>query len=214
VDARAASAVADLQRATDALTVARSRYLGRLTEPRWATVPALLAQLVDAVIRAGETGAINPSNPMRAPLDLDPVDLFAEIRVGARVRVRRYGLKPRRSGAQPLDVAADVRQLAAHARTLAITDYQAVAELAETVASWRDKIMALLPEVRTSRDLPDLACQRCKRRRLAESQPDGRRLLVPAMRYVSTPMPGVLCRACGHLYQGDSALRGLAAAQS
>jgi hypothetical protein len=213
IDARAQSAVADLQRATDALTLSRQRYLGRLVEPRWAVVPGLLAQLADAVIRSGEVGAVSTSNPSRAPLDLGPIDLLTEIQTGTRIKCARAGLCARPGPTQVAVISGDLRQLTAHARTLAATEYPAVAGLVDLVVGWRDRITALLPEIRTSRDLPDLTCARCKRRRVPELAGDGRRLLVPALRYVATPMPGVQCRGCGHLYQGDTALRALAAWQ-
>ena len=175
-------------------------------------MPALLDQLAAAIERSGETGAVSASNPNRAPLDLGPVDLLAEIQHGTRRQCRLAGLQPRPGASVVARAGADLRQLTAHARGMAGVDYPAVDRLAGIVVGWRDRVMVLLPEVRTSRDLPDLSCSRCHQRRVAELQ-EGRRMLLPALRYVATPMPGVLCRGCGHLYRGDIALRALAAAQ-
>lgn len=213
IDARVRSAVEDLARAVDALTLSRQRYLSRLTEPRFATIPGLLRQLADAVERSGELGAVTSSTGSRVPLDLAPVDLLREIQRGARGRCALAGLRPRPAPDPVAAAGSDLRQLAAHARTLAATDYRAVSTLCDVVVGWRDRATTLLPEARTSRDLPDLTCRACKRNRVGEDQPDGRRLLLPALRYVATPMPGVQCRGCGRLYQGDKALRALAAWQ-
>lgn len=213
MDARAQSAVSDLQAATDALTMSRQRYLGRLSEPRFATVPGLLRQLADAVERSGEVGAVTSSTGSKVPLDLDPVDLLREIQRGVRGRVLLAGLRPRPDPDPVLAAGGDLRQLAAHARTIARTDYPTVESLANDVCDWRGRVEQLLPEDKTSRELPDLTCQRCHRKRIPERQRDGRVLLLPALLFVKTPMPGITCRGCGHLYQGDRALRALAAWQ-
>lgn len=243
MDARARSAVEDLTRAVDALTLPRQRYLGRLSEPRFAVVPSLLARLAAAIERSGEIGAVSSASPWRLPLDPAPLDLLREISRGARARVVLAGLRPRaldttcrcRCGAPAAQcgiygtyglrccpacaharpdrlapVAGDLRQLVAHARGPVGYDY--VADLVDVVAGWQERAEQCVPEDRSGRDLPDLTCRACKRNRVGEDQPDGRRLL-PALRYVATPMPGVQCRGCGRLYQGDKALRALAAWQ-
>jgi hypothetical protein len=127
-----------------------------------------------------------------------------------------YGLRccPSCAHARPdrlAPVAGNLRQLAAYAR--GPIGYDAVAGLVDVVGGWQERAEACVPEERSGRDLPDLTCQRCKRNRVTEPQPDGRRLLLPALHYVQTPMPGVQCRGCGHVYRGDAALRALAAWQ-
>jgi|GEM_PF-5918427 len=206
-DARASSAVEDLARAVDALTLPKSRYLGRLTEPRWAEVPPLLQQLEEAIQRSGEVGAVAGSTGSRPPLDLAPVDLLRAITRGAYGWCALTGLRPRPAP------EANLRQLAARARTLADTEYPTVSRLSDQVADWRAAVEQLLPEVRTTRDLPDLRCSRCRRKRTSEPQPDGRVLLAPSLCLVTRPMPSIVCRSCGHVYLGDKALRALAAWQ-
>lgn len=227
----------------DALTLSRQRYLERLEEPRFATVPSLLAQLAAAVVSSSERGAIT-SDGGRLPLDPRPVELLTRIGRDARGRCALAGLRPRRPDVarrcrcaapaaqcavygtyglaccphcrhpHPVPmVVSDLRQLAAYARRLAGTDFPAVVALAEVVLGWRADAEELLPETRTGRDLPDLTCQGCGHRRVREPQPDGRVILAPALRYVATPMPGVQCRGCEYVYRGDGALRALAAWQ-
>lgn len=113
-------------------------------------------------------------------------------------------------------VAGNLRQLVAHARGPVGYDY--VAELVDVVAGWQERAEQCVPEERSGRDLPDLTCMRCKRNRIPDEQPDGRRLLIPALHYVLAPMQGIQCRGCRHLYRsdpasGDKALRALAAWQ-
>lgn len=249
MDARVQSAVADLQRSVDTLTVSRERYLGRATEPRFAVVPSLLIRLAAAVERSGEIGAISTATPWRLPLDPAPLDTLQAITAGARARCVLAGLHPRQldvtcrcrcgspaaqcgtfgtyglrccptcAHARPdrlAPVAGNLRQLAAYAR--GPIGYDAVADLVDVVGGWQESAEQCVPEERSGRDLPDLTCQRCKRNRIADEQPDGRRLLVPSLHYVTAPLPGISCRGCGHLYRadpagGDNALRALAAWQ-
>ena len=249
MDARAGSAIEDVQRAVDALTVSRPRYLGREQEPRWAVVPSLLQQLADAAGLSSEAGPGGSGKPgSRPPVDLDAVDLFRALGRAAADRCALAGLRPRlpdltaacrctapagqcavfrsyglaccsrcrhpsRGEALVAAVAGNLRQLAAYARTIAATDYPALEQLAVLVEGWRVRVAGQFPEERTSRDLPDLTCARCRRHRIPADTGDGRRLLVPTLHYVPAPVAGVACRGCGHLYAGDGALRALAAWQ-
>lgn len=202
-DARVDSALADLRSAVQALTEDRQRYLQRLEEPRFATVPSLLGQLRDAVARGQETGAVSTGVRWRLPVDAAAFDLLARIGQDTAGWCALAGLR-RRGGLE-----LDLRGLAGHASRWAATDVPAVLRLADDVAGWAASVRALLAEQRGERDLPGMACPRCPpgadgrgRTRVRELR-DGQVLLVPALTFAGSPMPTVRCRGCGHAWQGE-----------
>jgi len=77
-----------------------------------------------------------------------------------------------------------------------------VLALADAAAGWAASVRVMLREDPGVRELPELTCPRCRRRRVRELRDDGEVYTVPALRFTSAGLPTIACRGCGHAWRG------------